>query len=81
MRSRSSKVIVPVSVRLGAAASSVTAPVPSAALIVGTIIGAGDGHVTCWSTVPPWPSSMVIVKVSVAVSFTARYCMAPLATE
>ena len=65
--------------RVGALASSVSVPFPTA-LTVGSSFVPVIVTVTSWSTVPPLPSSAVMVKVSVAVWPAARYCVALLAT-
>jgi len=58
-RSTSAKLIVPLAV-VGSA-SSVTAPLSTAAVMVGASLLPVMVMVTSWVVVPPWPSSTVTV--------------------
>ena len=75
------KVIVPLSVRLPVGVtSSVTAPVTSAAATTGASSVPVMVTLTVRSTVLPWPSLSVMVKVSTLVWPAARYSTAAAAT-
>ena len=75
IRSMSLKAMTPVSLKVGFVTSSLISPIELVrpALITGPSFAPVTVTVTNWSTVAPWPSSMVTVNVSTAVCPSARY--------
>ena len=72
VRSRSAKVIEPVSVRVPAPPISPSSPATSTALTTGTSLVPLRVTVTSWSTTPPFPSLTVTVNTAVTCSPAAR---------